>query len=363
MPRNPPPDSRPQAPGKVAGAPGGALDYAGAGVDITAGDALVERIKPLCAKTLRAEVIGGVGGFAGLFKLSAAKYRSPVLVAATDGVGTKLKLAGELGVHGGIGTDLVAMCVNDVLTHGAEPLFFLDYFACGKLSVEAAAAVIAGIAGGCELAGCALIGGETAEMPGMYAGGEYDLAGFTVGVAEEDALCGAHRVENGDAVIALASSGVHANGFALVRKVIADSGADLARPFGGATLGEALLAPTHIYVKALLPAILQGKVHALAHVTGGGLSGNLPRMLGADQAASVDLGSWSRPAVFEWIRETGRIEEAEMLRVFNCGVGMAAAVAPGEAEALIRQIQDAGFEAWQLGEIIPRRGQAPVAYG
>ena len=337
------------------------LNYKAAGVDIAAGNALVKRIKPLCEKTLRPEVISGVGGFASLVRLSDLKHQKPVLVAATDGVGTKLKLANELGIHDSIGIDLVAMCVNDILTHGAEPLFFLDYFACGKLSVDAAATVIAGIAKGCEFAGCALVGGETAEMPGMYADDEYDLAGFAVGVAEEDALCGAHRVEIGDAVIALASSGVHSNGFSLVRRVVAESGADLKQTIGDRTLGEALLEPTLIYVKTLLPAIAQGSVHALAHITGGGLDENLPRMLGNDQAVTVNLQSWTRPPVFEWLRDAGNIEEAEMLRVFNCGVGMAAAVAPAEAPALIRQIKNTGFEAWRLGEIIPRR-EAPVVY-
>ena len=355
MPLDTPPDSHLQA-GRHPS------DYKSSGVDIAAGDALVERLKPLCAKTMRPEVISGVGGFAGLFRLAGSKYKNPVLVAATDGVGTKLRLAGKLGIHSSIGTDLVAMCVNDVLCHGAEPLFFLDYFACGKLSADSAAVVIGGIADGCEAAGCALIGGETAEMPGFYAGNDYDLAGFAVGAAEEDALCGAHRVENGDTVIALASSGVHANGFSLIRKVIAETKTDLTQPFDGTTLGTTLLTPTRIYVKALSPAIEQGKVHALAHVTGGGLSGNLPRMFGEDQAARVELSSWTRPAIFEWIRETGRIEESEMLRVFNCGVGMAAVVAPNESEALIRQAKDAGIPAWRLGEIVPRRGKTSVAY-
>ena len=357
-----PANRRARIPGKAANASGGGLDYESAGVDVAAGNALVERIKPLCEKTTRPEVVGGIGGFAGLFKLAGSKYRTPVLVAATDGVGTKLKLAGELGVHEHVGVDLVAMCVNDVLAHGAEPLFFLDYLACGKLSVDAAAAVVAGIATGCEAAGCALIGGETAEMPGMYADGDYDLAGFAVGVAEEDALCGAHRVENGDAVVALASSGVHANGFSLVRKIISETGADLGQPFGGGTLGETLLAPTRIYVEALLPAVTQGRVRALAHVTGGGMSENLPRMIGPDQAIDVNLGSWTRPAIFEWIRRAGGIGEPEMLRVFNCGVGMAAAVAPEQTGTLIRQLKDAGVEAWQLGEVVPRRGRAPVRY-
>ncbi len=351
------------APDKTADSPDrGRLDYKVAGVDIAAGNALVERIKPLCAKTLRPEVIGGVGGFAGLFQFTHSKYRSPVLVSATDGVGTKLTLARELDAHDSIGIDLVAMCVNDILTHGAEPLFFLDYFACGRLSVDTAATVIAGIAEGCELAGCALIGGETAEMPGVYATGEYDLAGFAVGVAERDTLCGAHRVKNGDAVIALASNGVHANGFSLVRKVIAQSNADLAQPVGDDTLGDALIAPTHIYVKALLPVIAQGGIHALAHITGGGLSENLPRVIGAGQAATVDLQSWTRPPVFEWLRDTGNIEEQEMLRVFNCGVGMAVIAAQAQASALIRQLKKAGFNAWQLGEITARGKQAPVVY-
>ena len=346
------------------------FDYKAAGVDIDAGNELVKRIKPLCEKTLRAEVISGVGGFASLFRLPESDWQKPVLVSATDGVGTKLKLADALGVHHSIGIDLVAMCVNDVLAHGAEPLFFLDYFACGRLSPDAAATVVAGIATGCQLAGCALVGGETAEMPDMYAPDEYDLAGFAVGVADEDKLCGAQRVNNGDALIALASSGVHANGFSLVRKIISATGTNLVQPLSdgagdtadGGTLGDTLLTPTHIYVKALLPLIRANDIHAMAHITGGGLSENLPRVLAAEQAATVELSSWTRPAVFDWLQRAGDVEDAEMLRVFNCGVGMAVIAAADRCDELIQRIKAAGFEAWQIGEIIARRGSTPVVY-
>ena len=333
------------------------LDYKRAGVDIQAGNAFIERIKPLCAKTTRAEVISGVGGFGGLFKLSASKYQSPVLVSATDGVGTKVKFAAELGEHDNIGIDLVAMCVNDILTHGAEPLFFLDYFACGKLFPDIASKVVASIAHGCKLAKCALIGGETAEMPDVYNKMEYDLAGFAVGVADESALCGKHKVQIGDAIIALASNGVHSNGFSLIRKIINESHTDPKDCVIDDTkaLWETLLAPTHIYVCALLPAIKQNKVHALAHITGGGLSENIPRILNENQAATVNLKSWDLPPVFEWIRKTGHVEKNEMRRVFNCGVGMAIVVAPKETAQLIEEIEKAGFDAWKLGEITERR--------
>ena len=342
--------------------PGATPSYADAGVDIEAGDKFIESIKPLCGQATRPEVIGGIGNFGGLFRLSSEKYRRPVLVAATDGVGTKLKLANELDVHDSIGIDLVAMCVNDILTHGAEPLFFLDYFACARLSPAVASEVVAGIVEGCKLANCALIGGETAEMPGMYAAGAYDLAGFAVGVAEENALCGARRVETGDALIALASNGVHSNGFSLVRKILDTNKVPLEQALGNTTLGEALLAPTHIYVSALLPAILNGKIHALAHITGGGLTGNLPRILDGDRSATVNLQSWTPPPVFEWLREAGNIDRREMLRVFNCGVGMVAAVVPAEAPAVIRAIKETGLAGWQVGEVVARRGNSPVVY-
>ena len=342
--------------------PGATLRYTDAGVDIKAGNTFVERIKPLCDRATRPEAIGGIGGFGGLFRLSNAKYRHPVLVAATDGVGTKLKLANELGIHDSIGIDLVAMCVNDILTHGAEPLFFLDYFACGKLSPAMATEVVAGIAQGCKLANCALIGGETAEMPGMYVGDEYDLAGFAVGVAEENALCGAKRVETGDVLVALASNGVHSNGFSLIRKILATNEIPLEQALGDTTLGETLLAPTHIYVSALLPAILHGKIHALAHITGGGLTDNLPRILNDGQSATVDLQSWTRPPVFEWLREAGNLDLQEMLGVFNCGVGMVAAMPPVEAPVVIRNMREAGLDSWQLGEVVSRRDNPPVVY-
>lgn len=344
----------------TAGGPEKTLDYKTAGVDVAAGNAFVENIKPLCEQTLRPEVIAGAGGFAGLFRLE--KYRRPVLAAATDGVGTKLKLAQALGAHRGIGIDLVAMCVNDVLTHGAEPLFFLDYLACGKLSATAAQEIVAGVAAGCKLAGCALIGGETAEMPGVYAESDYDLAGFTVGAAEQDALCGAHRVRDGDAVVALASSGVHANGFSLIRRIIAESGADLDHRFGDSTLGETLLEPTRIYVKTLLPVVSRGDVRAMAHITGGGLSENLPRMIGDEQSVAVELNGWTPPPIFEWIRTAGKVERREMLRVFNCGAGMAAVVEPADADGLIREIKATGIDAWVLGEVIARGKNPPVFY-
>ncbi len=360
MPRKTLSDASSDAPKNLPGKPEKTLDYKAAGVDVAAGNAFVESIKPLCAKTLRPEVIAGAGGFAGLFKLN--KYRKPVLAAATDGVGTKLKLAQTLGVHRGVGIDLVAMCVNDVLTHGAEPLFFLDYLACGKLAAIPAQEIVSGVAAGCELAGCALIGGETAEMPGMYAEDEYDLAGFTVGAAEQDALCGAHRVRDGDAVVALASSGVHANGFSLIRRIIAESGADLDHRFGDATLGETLLEPTRIYVKTLLSAVSRGDVRAMAHVTGGGLDENLPRMIGTEQSVVVALSSWTPPPIFEWIRTAGNVEQREMQRVFNCGVGMAAVVAPDAADALVREVETTGLDAWVLGEIVARGNNPPVVY-
>ena len=338
------------------------LSYKTSGVDIDAGNAFVERIKPLCAKTMRPEVIGGIGDFGGLFKLKNTEYQNPVLVSATDGVGTKLKLANQLGVHDSIGIDLVAMCVNDILTHGAEPLFFLDYFACARLSPATATEVVAGIAAGCRLAGCALIGGETAEMPGMYAAGEYDLAGFAVGIAEEDALCGAPRVKTGDAVIALASSGVHSNGFSLIRKILGGNSALLEQTLENTTLGEALLTPTYIYVPTLRPAISRGEIHALAHITGGGLTENLPRILNDDQSMTVDLKSWTPPPVFEWLQDAGNVKLREMLRVFNCGVGMVATVAPAKASRLMKDTKNAGIDSWQLGEIVPRQNNRAVIY-
>lgn len=334
------PDSRPPS-----------LNYRDAGVDIDAGARLVERIKPLAAATMRPGVLTGLGGFGALFELPLANYRQPVLVSGTDGVGTKLKLALELGRHDSIGIDLVAMCANDILVSGAEPLFFLDYYATGQLDVEVAAAVISGIAHGCKLAGCALTGGETAEMPGMYHAGDYDLAGFCVGIAEKADLIVPERVTVGDVLIGLASSGPHSNGYSLIRKVIAVSGADLAEPFDDATLGERLLAPTRIYVRSVLPLTRSLKIHALAHITGGGLTENLPRVLPPGTRAQLDLTAWSRPAVFDWLQTQGGITAMEMLRTFNCGIGMIVCVAAEDADTALAQLQAAGETAWRIGYI------------
>ncbi len=330
---------------------GGGLTYRDAGVDIDAGETLVERIRADVASTARPEVLGGLGGFGGLFALDTTRWRSPVLVAGTDGVGTKLKLAGELDRHDVIGIDLVAMCVNDVLVTGAEPLFFLDYFATGQLDVDHAATVIRGITAGCREAGCALIGGETAEMPGMYARGDYDLAGFCVGCVERDELLIPERVRPGDAVIGIGSSGPHANGFSLIRKVLADSGADPAIPCGERTLGDALMAPTRIYVEAVRALRAQATVHALAHITGGGLLENLPRALPPGTRACLDAARWSRSPAFDWLAATGGISEGEMLRTFNCGIGMAAIVPLHEAEAAVTALAAHGEAASLIGRI------------
>lgn len=334
------------------------LTYRDAGVDIDAGGRLVERIAPLAAATHRPGVLGGLGGFGGLFALPTG-YREPVLVSGTDGVGTKLRLAVELGRHDGVGIDLVAMCVNDVLVTGAEPLFFLDYFATGRLDLAVAEAVIAGIAAGCRQAGCALIGGETAEMPGMYQGGDYDLAGFCVGIVERAALITPARVQPGDALIALAASGAHSNGYSLIRRVLDASGADPAQPFDGASLGERLLAPTRIYVPALLALIGALPVHGLAHITGGGITENLPRMLPPTLAARVDLATWTPPALFRWLADQGGIANAEMLRTFNCGVGMICCVPATAAAAACAQLGAAGEQAWVLGEVIAATDPGP----
>jgi phosphoribosylformylglycinamidine cyclo-ligase len=313
------------------------MTYRAAGVDIDAGDALVDRIKPLARSTARAGVMGGLGGFGALFDLKAAGYTDPVLVSSTDGVGTKLRIAIDTGIHDFVGIDLVAMCVNDLVVQGAEPLFFLDYFATGKLDVEAAARVVAGIAEGCRQAGCALVGGETAEMPGMYGAGDYDLAGFSVGAAERDRLL-PQGVAAGDTILGLASSGVHSNGFSLVRRIVEAGNAGWAAPapFAAGTLGEALLAPTRIYVKSLLALHRAGLLKAAAHITGGGLPGNLPRVLPAGTVAVVDAAGWALPPVFGWLARTGNVAAEEMLRVFNCGIGMAVVTAePERARALL----------------------------
>jgi phosphoribosylformylglycinamidine cyclo-ligase len=333
------------------------LTYKDAGVDIDAGNALVERIKPLVAKTRRPEVMAGLGGFGGLFALPPDRYREPVLVSGTDGVGTKLKLAQLTGVHDTIGIDLVAMCVNDVLVQGAEPLFFLDYFACGRLDTDMATAVIKGIADGCELAGAALIGGETAEMPDMYADGEYDLAGFCVGAVEKSRIIDGSGIKAGDAIIGLASSGPHSNGYSLVRKVLDVAGsADV----DGTPVESLLMKPTRIYVGSILALMSSIDVKGLAHITGGGITDNLPRILGDSFHAAIDAGSWQQPAVFDWLQDGGRIDTAEMRRTFNCGVGMTVIVDEGDLDRSLEVLTEAGETAWRLGEI--RAGAGEVAY-
>jgi len=327
------------------------LSYRDAGVDIDAGAALVERIKPHAKRTQRPGVLAGLGGFGALFELPLDRYRQPVLVSGTDGVGTKLKLAMDMGKHDTIGIDLVAMCVNDIVVTGAEPLFFLDYYATGKLDVDAAADVVKGIADGCEQAGAALTGGETAEMPGMYAPGDYDLAGFCVGIVEKDGIIDGSQVAPGDVLIGLASSGPHSNGYSLVRRILAHSGASLTDAFDGRTLGECLLEPTRIYVKPLLALIEKLPVKALAHITGGGLTENLPRVLPARSLAAVDPASWTRPAVFDWLQEAGNVTDAEMLRTFNCGIGMVVVIGAEQAAATLEHFAESGIDAWQIGEI------------
>ncbi len=334
------------------------LTYRDAGVDIDAGDALVERIKPLARATMREGVLAGIGGFGALFEVP-KRYREPVLVSGTDGVGTKLKLAFHLDIHDTVGIDLVAMSVNDILVQGAEPLFFLDYFACGRLQVDTAAAVIRGIADGCTQAGCALIGGETAEMPSMYPDGEYDLAGFAVGVVEKSLIIDGRDIRPGDRVIALASSGPHSNGYSLVRRIVEVSGADLASPFGGTTLGRALLAPTRIYVKPVRALFEHTPVKGIAHITGGGLVENIPRVLPENTCAVLDRATWSLPPVFAWLQENGRVEDAEMHRVFNCGIGMVLVVASAHADAAVAALRANGENAWIAGTIRDRKAGEP----
>ncbi len=333
------------------------LTYASAGVDIDAGNALIDRIKPAAAATKRAGVMSGLGGFGGLFDLKGAGYSDPILVSATDGVGTKLRIAIDTGNYDTVGIDLVAMCVNDLVCQGAEPLFFLDYFATGKLDLDAATTIINGIAKGCEASGCALIGGETAEMPGMYHDGDFDLAGFAVGAMERGADLPA-GVEKGDVLLGLASNGVHSNGYSLVRKIVELSGLgwDAASPFGEGTLGEALLAPTRLYVTQVLSAIRAGGVHGLAHITGGGLTENLPRVLPEGLGAQVDLTAWSMPPVFAWLAEQGGISQAEMLKTFNSGIGMVVVVAADQAEAITSLLQSEGETVYQLGHLIEGEG-------
>lgn len=336
-----------------------ALSYKDAGVDIDAGNALIEHIKPVAKRTMRPEVMGGLGGFGALFELG-NKYNNPVLVSGTDGVGTKLKLAMQMNKHDTIGIDLVAMCVNDLLVTGAEPLFFLDYYATGALSIETAANVVTGIGKGCELAGCALVGGETAEMPGMYSDGDYDLAGFCVGVVEKDDIIDGQSVVAGDALIGLPSSGPHSNGYSLIRKVIEHCGAELDQAVDGGTLGDALLAPTEIYVKPILELLRQCPVKAMSHITGGGLLENIPRVLPDECAAELDADSWQRPAIFDWLAQSGNIDAREMVRTFNCGVGMVLCVSAENAEKSIHALREQGVDAWQIGKITPRNGSEPV---
>ena len=333
------------------------ITYAEAGVDIDAGNALVERIKPAAKRTARPGVMAGLGGFGALFDLKGAGYDDPILVAATDGVGTKLRIAIDTGNVETIGIDLVAMCVNDLVCQGAEPLFFLDYFATGKLETETAARIIEGIAEGCAQSGCALIGGETAEMPGMYEAGDFDLAGFAVGAMERGADLPA-GVQAGDVLLGLGSSGVHSNGYSLVRKLVELSGlgweADC--PWSDGTLGAALLAPTRLYVRQALEAVRAGGVHALAHITGGGLTENLPRVLPDELGAEIDLDAWELPGVFKWLSETGGMAEAEMLKTFNCGIGMILVVSPDRADALTSLLQDAGETVHTLGHVTEGQG-------
>ena len=334
------------------------LSYRDAGVDIDAGDALVEAIKPFAKRTMREGVLGGIGGFGALFEIS-KKYKEPVLVSGTDGVGTKLKLAFELNRHDTVGIDLVAMSVNDILVQGAEPLFFLDYFACGKLDVPTATAVVKGIAQGCEQSGCALLGGETAEMPGMYPDGEYDLAGFAVGAVEKSQLIDGSKITPGDVVLGLASSGIHSNGYSLVRKIISVAKPDLEADFHGRKLADVLMAPTRIYVKPLLALMQSMEVKGMVHITGGGLVENIPRVLGDHLTAVLDGKSWTLPPLFQWLQQHGGVADAEMHRVFNCGIGMTVIVAKENADAAMAQLQAAGETVYRIGEIRARaQGQA-----
>jgi len=334
------------------------LSYKDAGVDIDAGDALVERIKPLARRTLREGVLAGIGGFGALFEVP-KRYREPVLVSGTDGVGTKLRLAFALNRHDTVGIDLVAMSVNDILVQGAEPLFFLDYFACGRLQVDTAASVVGGIARGCEMAGCALIGGETAEMPGMYPDGEYDLAGFAVGVAEKSALIDGSQVCEGDLVLGLASSGVHSNGYSLVRRILerTHGGLDTAAmqaDFHGQSLADAVMAPTRIYVKPVLELIKTVAVKGIAHITGGGLVENVPRVLPEGMQAVLHRDAWEMPPLFGWLQRHGGVADAEMHRVFNCGIGMVVIVAADQADQALQLLSARGERVWRIGEIVGR---------
>ncbi|MGL4386134.1 MAG: phosphoribosylformylglycinamidine cyclo-ligase [Snodgrassella alvi] len=331
------------------------LSYRDAGVDIDAGDSLVEKIKPFAKRTMRPEVLGDLGGFGALVEIS-KKYRQPVLVSGTDGVGTKLKLAFEWDQHDTVGIDLVAMSVNDILVQGAEPLFFLDYFACGKLDVERAAAVIKGIASGCEQSGCALIGGETAEMPGMYPDGEYDLAGFAVGVVEKEQVINGRSIAAGDIVLGLASNGIHSNGYSLVRKIIERARPELDAPFAdGQTLRQAIITPTRLYVKPILAALKQFTIKGMAHITGGGISENVPRILPDDTVAAIDAQSWPLPKLFQWLQQAGQVDSQEMYRTFNCGIGMVLVVNAADAAEVQQFLQQQGETVYEIGVIRSRQ--------
>jgi len=334
------------------------LTYQDSGVDIAAGNELVDRIKSTCAATSRPEVIGSLGGFGGAFSLPTG-YKEPVLISGTDGVGTKLKLAIDTNEYSGVGIDLVAMCVNDIIVAGAEPLYFLDYYATGQLDLDVAETVIKGIAEGCIQAGCALIGGETAEMPGMYQKGDFDLAGFTTGIVEKSSVIDGSKIKAGDAIIGLGSSGPHSNGFSLIRKVLEVTGSDLNQPMAGTTLAKALMAPTKIYVKSLLALIAKQQVNGLAHITGGGLLENIPRVLPKELAATIDYASWETPELFQWLQAAGNISPTEMNKTFNCGVGMVVIVPQEEAESAIALLQSMGETAFKIGAVTPREN-APV---
>jgi phosphoribosylformylglycinamidine cyclo-ligase len=338
------------------------LNYREAGVDIDAGNELVERIKPAIKSTHREGSVGSIGGFGGLFELPLDRYRNPLMVSGTDGVGTKLKLAIELGILDGIGIDLVAMCANDIAVLGAEALFFLDYYATGRLEVDQAEQVIKGIAVGCQQAGCALIGGETAEMPGIYQPGDFDLAGFCVGIVEKEHIIDGSQVTEGNRLIALASSGVHSNGFSLVRKIIEVKDANLAQDCGGQSLADALIAPTRIYVRNLLALARNCQINAIAHITGGGLVENVPRVLPENLCARIDLSSWQLPPVFSWLQQAGNVEQLEMLRTFNCGVGMVLAIDGGQEQQCLDQLEALGETAWVIGDIVTRGDQPAVVF-
>ena len=338
------------------------LSYKSAGVDIEAGNSLIERIKPIAARTKIPGVMSGLGGFGSMFELPLDRYKQPILVSGTDGVGTKLKLAFDLNKHDTIGIDLVGMCVNDIIVQGAESLFFLDYFATGKLDVDTAEQVVSGIGKGCELAGAALVGGETAEMPGMYADGEYDLAGFCVGIVEKEAIIDGSKVAAGNKLIGIASSGPHSNGYSLIRKIIERSNIPLTTDLEGKPLADHLLEPTRIYVKNLLTLASKISVHAMAHITGGGITENVPRVLPEGLSAEVDLNAWQLPAIFQWLQEQGNVTQDNMLITFNCGIGMIVCVAEEDEAATLALLNDLGEQAFALGKIIETPGSTQVNY-